>query len=258
MKYRIYIDEVGNPDLGSSDNLNHRFLSLTGVVVELEYVRTTLYPQIEELKKTFFQAHPDEPLILHRKEILKAKPPFEALSNPETRRRFDEQMLQLLSTWQYTVISVCLDKKRHKDTYATWRYDPYHYCLAVLLERYVLFLKHRGCKGDVFAESRGGKEDMRLKKSFKRLWEEGSQYIEPTSFQEVLTSRQLKVKLKKNNVAGLQLADILAHPSRNEILEEQGLLGRQIGPFARKVIKILQDKYDQHSGRISGAGKKFI
>ncbi len=31
-KYRIYIDEVGNPDLGSSDDPNHRFLSLTGVI----------------------------------------------------------------------------------------------------------------------------------------------------------------------------------------------------------------------------------
>jgi hypothetical protein len=31
-KHRIYIDEVGNPDLESSDDPNHRFLSLTGVI----------------------------------------------------------------------------------------------------------------------------------------------------------------------------------------------------------------------------------
>jgi hypothetical protein len=30
-KYRLYIDEVGNPDLESSHIPNHRFLSLTGV-----------------------------------------------------------------------------------------------------------------------------------------------------------------------------------------------------------------------------------
>ena len=35
MKYRIYIDEVGNPDLESSENPNHQFLSLTGVIIEL-------------------------------------------------------------------------------------------------------------------------------------------------------------------------------------------------------------------------------
>jgi hypothetical protein len=37
-KYRMYVDEVGNPDLGSSGNPNHRYLSLTGVMIDLEYV----------------------------------------------------------------------------------------------------------------------------------------------------------------------------------------------------------------------------
>ena len=65
MAYRIYIDEVGNPDLESSDNPNHRFLSLTGVIVDLQYVKDFLHPQMEELKSTFFNSHPDEPVILH-------------------------------------------------------------------------------------------------------------------------------------------------------------------------------------------------
>ena len=34
MKYRIYIDEVGNPDLDSSEHPNHRYLSLTGVIFD--------------------------------------------------------------------------------------------------------------------------------------------------------------------------------------------------------------------------------
>ena len=38
-KYRIYIDETGNSDLKSSDEPNHRYLSLTGVIITLEYVR---------------------------------------------------------------------------------------------------------------------------------------------------------------------------------------------------------------------------
>ncbi|HUT24239.1 MAG TPA: hypothetical protein VM492_07865 [Sumerlaeia bacterium] len=42
MKHRIYIDEVGNSDLESSDDPNHRFLSLTGVVLGLDYVGSTV------------------------------------------------------------------------------------------------------------------------------------------------------------------------------------------------------------------------
>ena len=45
MKFRMYIDEVGNPDLNSSDSPLHRFLSLTGVIVELEYVREVIFPR---------------------------------------------------------------------------------------------------------------------------------------------------------------------------------------------------------------------
>ena len=63
MKFRIYIDEVGNPDLESSDDPNHRFLSLTGIILELEYVEKVVHTQMEDLKKEFFRHHPDEPVI---------------------------------------------------------------------------------------------------------------------------------------------------------------------------------------------------
>jgi hypothetical protein len=102
------------------------------------------------------------------------------------------------------------------------------------------------------AESRGGKEDMRLKKSYARLWEQGTQFVEPGQFQERLTSKQLKVKTKTNNIAGLQLCDLLAHSSRHEILWENRLVERPPAPFAEKVIHILGAKYDRRGGRLLG------
>lgn len=202
--------------------------------------------------------HPDEPVIFHRKEIVNRKPPFDALKNDEIRARFDRELLGRLESWNYTVITVCLDKKRHKETYNTWRYDPYHYCLAVLLERFVFFLNRNrmDCKGDVMAESRGGKEDKRLKESFARLWKNGTDYVNPQQFQDALTSKNLKVKHKPNNISGLQLADLLAHPSRNEILLEQGLWDKKLAPFAKLVVEILQKKYDQKPGY--QFGKKLL
>lgn len=252
--YRIYIDEVGNPDLGSSDNPNHRFLSLTGVILSLEYVKTELHPQMESLKVKFFDAHPDEPVVLHRKDLMKAKHPFGALKDRALRTQFDSDLLGLLASWRYTVISVCIDKKQHRQTYSVWRYDPYHYCLAVMLERYVLFLEAQRGYGDAMAEARGGKEDVRLKQSFSRLWQDGTTYISSQRFQAVMTSTQLKVKPKSCNISGLQLADLVAHPSRSEILKENGLLEGEIGPFGGRVIRILQRKYYQSGtgGRVFG------
>ena len=202
-KYRIYIDEVGNPDLSSSDNPNHRFLSLTGVILGLDYVKQIIYPELEKLKATYFQSHPDDPVILHRKEILNRRGDFICLRNDQIRQAFDKELLDLLKRWEYVVITVCIDKKNHKETYTTWRYDPYHYCLKVLLERFIFFLENLDVVGDVMAESRGGKADLRLKDAFERLWEKGDEYIDPERFQARLTSKQLKVKPKSNNISGL-------------------------------------------------------
>jgi len=256
VKYRLYVDEVGNPDLESSDNPNHRFLSLTGIILDLAHVQSVVHPQMEALKTRYFRSHPDDPVIFHRKEMVNAKPPFECLRDPQVRDQFDAELLALMAKWEYKVLTVCLDKKNHKETYTTWRYDPYHYCLAVLLERYFFLLNRLGTVGDVMAESRGGKEDRRLKASFQRLWEKGTEYRTPEEFQKVLTSSQLKIKSKSNNVCGLQLADLIAHPSRNEILSERGFLKRELAPFSQRVVEILQAKYDRQGNRVFG--KKFL
>lgn len=255
-KFRLYVDEVGNPDIGNSDNPNHRFLSLTGAIISLDYVKDSLHPEMEAVKAKYFGAHPDEPIIFHRKEMMSGKPPFRSLRNAATRRAFDAELLSCLRAWEYTVITVCLDKRTHKDAYETWRYDPYHYCMAVLLERFNYWLNRQSATGDVMAESRGGKEDRRLKDSFHRLWEQGTEYVAPKQFQASLTSSQLKVKPKTANISGLQLADIIAHPSRAEILDAEGLLGRPLAEFSKRVIALLQEKYDRQGVRVFG--KKFI
>jgi hypothetical protein len=126
----------------------------------------------------------------------------------------------------------------------------------MLLERFVFLLERRRAQGDVLAESRGGKEDRRLKDSFARLWTHGSDFVNHNRFREALTSRELKVKPKANNIAGLQLTDLLAHPSRNEILIENGLIEKKLSPFAQSVISILATKYDQRDGRVFG--KKLL
>ena len=81
------------------------------------------------------------------------------------------------------------------------------------MERYIFWLEQHNAVGDVMAESRGGKEDRRLKDSFARLHENGTEYVRPDKFAQFLTSKQLKVKPKSNNIAGLQIADLVAHPS---------------------------------------------
>lgn len=252
----MYVDEVGNPDLGNTDNPNHRFLSLTGVIISLNTVKSELHPAFERIKEKYFDHHPDEPVIFHRKEMLSGKHPFGTLRDTNTRNQFDNDLLSIIQEMTYTVLTVLIDKKEHTERYTTWRYDPYHYCMAILIERYVLYLERNGLIGDVMAESRGGKEDMRLKKSFRKVTDEGTAYIEPGRINNTLTSKELKVKPKKNNITGLQLADLLAHPSRKELLLDNKLILDQPPPFGARIITILKDKYDRDEGRVYG--KKIL
>jgi hypothetical protein len=110
----MYVDECGNPDLESSDNPIHRYLSLTGVIINLDYVSSILFSQMESLKFKFFGSHPDEPIIFHRKELVNAKHPFEALRDNNIRNKFDAELLNYLKIWEYSVVTVCLDKQMHK------------------------------------------------------------------------------------------------------------------------------------------------
>jgi hypothetical protein len=194
MKYRLYIDEVGNSDMGASGNPNHRYLNLTGVIIDLDYVRTVLHPETEALKHKYFDSHPDDPIVFHRRELIRRLKPFQALNDPRLRASFDKDLLEHFSRWDYMVISVTVDKLEHKTRYSVWTYHPYHYCLHILLERYVKFLEGYQQKGDVMAEARGGKEDRKLKDSFTRIFEQGTDYVTAERFQSVLTSRQLKLK----------------------------------------------------------------
>ena len=140
MKYRIYIDEVGNPDLKSSSNPDHRFLCLTGIIFNVEYVRDIFQPDMEALKAKYFNSHPDEPVIFHRKELVYRKNAFTVLKSPLIEKAFNDELLFLLEKWEFKVIAVVLDKMEHNDNYENkWKYDPYHYCYDCWTDRYTLF-----------------------------------------------------------------------------------------------------------------------
>jgi hypothetical protein len=56
MKYRLYVDEVGNSGLSAKlQHPNERYLSLTGIIVDLEHVDQVVAPELEALKRKFLR-----------------------------------------------------------------------------------------------------------------------------------------------------------------------------------------------------------
>jgi hypothetical protein len=254
--YRVFIDEVGNHDIGSSDDPNHRYLGLTGVMMTLEHEEGIFTNALNSFRQGILGTRE---AVLHRREIIEAKPPFDRLADPAVRKQFDEGILRLVAEAQYRVVTVVIDKKEHRERYVVWRFHPYHYCLTVLLERYVQFLSRIHQVGDVLVESRGKKENMQLERAYRHIYEHGTDHVDAKFFRERLSSAQLKIKPKSANVAGLQLADVIANPSsRSLICEKTGVeMTADFGKVIQAILK--KNKYlRRNDGVIPGWGTKWL
>lgn len=254
--YRMYVDESGDHTYAEQK----RYLCLTGIIFESQYYKDVFHPAFQNFKQKHFPHNPDEPVILHRREILDKSGPFWRLRDEQNEEDFNADFLSLLTTQKYTTISVVIDKKAHVDRYGESALHPYHFCLIALLERYCGVLNYYNVKGDVLAESRGGREDMQLKEAYKTVYESGTSFRKPDFFQNSLTSKEIKIKPKSANIAGLQLADLLAHPCKIEILHEKGHIENWDGVFEKEICKCIQKKYNKHvlNGQIKGYGKVFL
>lgn len=254
------IDESGDHTYSTMNEPEKRYLGITGVIFGSEYYRDAFHQQFEDFKQKHFPHNPDEPVILHRKELIGHHGPFWRLRDADKEKAFNEDFLKLLKEKDYLVISVVIDKKAHVDRYGAAALHPYHYCLVAMLERYCGFLNFFNAQGDVMAESRGGKEDIQLKEAYQRVYESGTQFRELTFFQKTLTSKEIKIKPKSANIAGLQLADLLAHPCKNEILFEQKRIQKWDEVFGTKVCQCVIGKYNRHvfQNRVQGYGKVFL
>ena len=247
---------MGDAGLRHVGDLQHRFLSLTGVIAESDYVRDRIHPELEDIKKRYFDSHPDEPVVLHRKELVNATWPFHALRDSETRAAFDAEMLVLIRDWDYRVLTVCLDKKAFVAVGIDTTHDPYNYCFTILVELFCNWLNRCQSKGDVMVETRGSNEDKKLKEHFRSMWTDGTARVAAERLQISLTSREVKTNAKDKNISGLQLADLIAHPSRSNLLEERGFLHRPPAPYAARILAILNTKYCEEDGVI--VGKRFM
>jgi hypothetical protein len=259
LKYRLYIDEVGNADLKASADPRHQYLSLTGVIMDMDYVAEVVGPRLEALKRTHFRSHPDKPVILHRSEMVNRIAPFHALKDPDRCAAFNADLLTLLDDLAFVVITVVIDKAAHLGRYGGWSYEPYHYCMRALIERYTMFLSGQWAVGDVMAEGRGGREDLALKKAFAEVHGSGTEYLHAAKVQRRLTSKELKVRPKKDNVPGLQLADLIAHPSWRATIRRR--LDQPLdATFGARIAELLErSKYRRDPrGVIWGRGRIWL
>lgn len=257
--YRLYVDEVGTDGLTNTERDKHRFLSLTGVAMQLDHARDQLEPNMNWIKAHVFEHDPDQPIILHRKEIMGGKGVFGVLNRDiEKKSLWDRSIIRLFQVTEYIVITALIDKnwmlrQRH------WKKShPYHYLMEILVEKYVRFLERKNAIGDIMPESRN-KPDAFLQASFDEIKKNGTDFVDNRRICSRLRGNKLKFRKKNDNVAGLQFCDLIAHPSHMNVRHMMGH-DVQLGPFARQIVDILNaSKYDRSvTGKIVGYGVKHL
>lgn len=258
--YRLYVDEVGDDGLVRVAEAKHRYLSLTGVAMKRDHARDYLVPKFDQIKRTIFRPDPDEPQInFHRKDIIGLKGPFEILRQEDVRARFDQQIIEVFRNCEYAVITALIDKQWMLLQDHWVKTHPYHFLMEVLVEKYTQFLERKGDIGDIMPEGRRSKKDGKLQEAFELVRNNGTRYVLSDRVQSAIRSKNLKFRYKIDNIAGLQLCDLIAHPSH---MHTRRHMGHEVtlAPFAEKIKNILvQSKYDRSVyGTIGGYGVKHL
>ena len=246
----MYVDESGDDVMASAKWLNPdaRYLGLTGVVIASETYRTRTHPELEALKQEFFPYDPDEPVILVRNQIVGKRNLFQVLRDPEVAAHWEDRIMRFFDAHVSQIITVVLDKEAYLQSYPTTDLRPYSYCINALTERYGQWLNEVGGTGDVMTESRGRGEDRELKQDFRRFMTGRANLPDVQEALRAVTSNQIKLNLKTDNITGLQLADLLAYPSKRGILlDNDCVLDNSPGRATRRFIEAIRPKSNQRN-----------
>jgi len=258
-QYRLYIDESGDHTYSQLDEISHRYLGLLGVWFRLADDYVAFASDLERFKESIFGKRPDNPVILHRSDIINRKGAFGILCDKDKGAVFDAGLLEIIGRAKFKMVCVLIDKQAHKTQYC-YPFHPYHYCLAAMLERFGGWMAYKNVIGDVMAESRGKEEDIQLKQAYRRSYESGSRYFNREKHQQVFTSRDIKIQPKRANIAGLQLSDILAHPVKQAIMISQGWIDDAGDVFGKKIYGAVEPKFNRNEwrGQVEGYGFKCL
>ena len=201
--YVVYVDESGDHSLAS---INPEFpvFVLALCVIHKRHYAEKIIPAVEKLKFNYF-GH--DSVVLHEHDIRKQKGDFAFLSHLPTRLEFVRQLSSIMDVGNFILIACVVDKARMSKSEGAST-NPYHIALDICLESLRGFLAEKNqdhLQTHVVVECRGKKEDRELELEFRRICDGNNPGNRQLPFDVVFAD-------KKTNLAGLQLADLVARP----------------------------------------------
>lgn len=239
MKYYLFIDESGDHGLKVM-NPDFPVFVLCGILIS-EKNLSSLITEIRSIKSHFWG---DKKVIFHSRDIRNCDKEFSILFNHELKREFYEKLNFVISNNDYTVIAASIFKDKFIKKYGRLTSDVYELSLSFLIERTIFFLDDipgLDKRLEIVIEKRGKKEDKRLEEHFQKLRDRGTGYVEASRLKKL--GIIIKFESKRDNIEGLQLADLIAYPIARYVIDSER---------ANPAFELVENKIYQKEGRRYG------
>tara|TARA_R110002020_G_scaffold400024_1_gene610100 strand:- start:454 stop:1188 length:735 start_codon:yes stop_codon:yes gene_type:complete len=239
MKQYLFIDESGDHGL-TSLNPDFPVFLLCGVLVsQVDYLK--IREEFNIIKSTLWG---QKEVIFHSRDIRKCDKEFAILFDLEKKKWFYDKLNKVITEQHYTIFASAIRKIEYIQRFGKLSNDVYELALSFIIERSVFYLDSLGIKNselEVIIEKRGKKEDKRLEEHFQRLLSRGTGYVS----EERLNAYGVRIsfKSKKENINGLQLADLAAYPSARHVIEPNR---------ANPAFDLIYPKFYRQHGKVYG------
>ncbi|MFN7313498.1 MAG: DUF3800 domain-containing protein [Bacteroidota bacterium] len=215
MKYYLFIDETGDHGLTTLNPDFPLFLLCGALIAEQEYEKIT--SSFNTIKTNLWG---NKSVIFHSRDIRKCEKEFSILFDLEKKKWFYENLNAAIANHNYTIIASAIQKDNYIKKFGKLSNDVYELALSFIIERAIFYLdgvNDNSKKLFIVIEKRGKKEDKKLDEHFQRLLARGTSYVSADRLRSY--SLSIHFKNKKENINGLQLADLIAYPIARNVIE---------------------------------------
>jgi hypothetical protein len=198
----VFMDECGDHSTGGIDP-HFPILLLAFVLAEKDRYSSEIIPAVGRLKLQFW---PHEGVNLHSRDIRKQLGDFSQFHQEPDRLRLMQAIADLIRTAPFELVVSCVHKS---EVIENPDYLPYHKALRDGLREVSLHAKLLAKNSiTLIAEARGKREDREL---VAWLTAQGA------SVDGIVV--RLVIRAKRDNIAGLQVADLCAYPAARHIIK---------------------------------------
>jgi hypothetical protein len=208
----LFLDESGDHNLSVIDPKYPMFV-LGGIIVDQAYAEGEMEREIRAFKREVLGR---EDIILHTADITRNRLGFERMIEPEFRERFYQKLNALMRRLQYQVVACVIRKEDHLRAYGLAALDPYLMSLDVLVERFCMEIGDVAGGGIIVAERRGTTLDHQLELAWLNLKVQGTRFLQAKDLEKRILG--LNLRAKTDNLAALQLADLVVTPVGRYVL----------------------------------------